>query len=416
MALQLHHQLHSAVNAMASADAGGVFFMMRASSLYVEAAASVRSSGELSSLCSSFCATPPRTSLQPDLCTSSISFTKAERAPPISCALPLEAAERRQATLLSEATRFDFKSYMWAKQQCVNRALERALSNASEDGQLVPHRRNSRVLHDSMRYSLLGGGKRVRPILCLAACELVGGHEDAAMPCACAIEMIHTLSLVHDDLPCMDNDDVRRGRPSTTHKRFGEDVAVRTGVALFGLAVEQIVTSGRETGVSPQRVVRMLREVTRSVGSRGMVGGQMVDLDSEGSCTGAQVDLDVVTYIHTHKTAVLLECAVVAGAIVGGASDTDIEALRRYAQTTGLLFQVVDDILDVTQCSAQLGKTAGKDLRSSKATFPKLMGLQQARLYADTLNRKARLELSRFDAAKAAPLLGLADYVSCRQK
>ncbi|MCO5563600.1 hypothetical protein L7F22_017247 [Adiantum nelumboides] len=420
MALQLHHQHSAVINAMASAN-GGVLLMTRASWLSVEAAASVRSSGadqqQLSSLCSSFCATPPRTS-QSDLSTSSISFIKAERAPPISCAFPLEAAERRQATLFSDATRFDFKSYMWAKQQCVNRALERALSNASENRQLIPsaaYGKSSRALHDSMRYSLLAGGKRVRPILCLAACELVGGHEDAAMACACAMEMIHTLSLVHDDLPCMDNDDMRRGR-SATHKRFGEDVAVRTGVALFGLAVEQIVRSGSERGVSPQRVVRVLEEVTRSVGSRGMVGGQIVDLDySEGSGSGAQLDLDVLTYIHTHKTAVLLECAVVAGAIVGGASDKDIEALRRYAETTGLLFQVVDDILDVTQCSAQLGKTAGKDLRSSKATFPKLMGLQQARLYADTLNRNARLELSRFDAGKAAPLLALADYVSCRQ-
>ncbi|KAI5056675.1 hypothetical protein GOP47_0028493 [Adiantum capillus-veneris] len=222
------------------------------------------------------------------------------------------------------------------------------------------------------------GGKRVRPMLCIAACELVSGLEETAMPSACAMEMIHTMSLIHDDLPCMDNDDLRRGRP-TNHKHFGEDVAVLAGDALLSLAFEHIV---RETkGVSAERIVRVINELGRTIGSRG----------------------------------ILLECSVVSGAIVGGASDEDVETLRSYARCIGLLFQVVDDILDVTKSSAELGKTAGKDLISDKATFPKLMGLDKARLYADDLNCKARKELSKFDQAKAAPLLALADYIASRQ-
>ncbi|KAH7288384.1 hypothetical protein KP509_31G024700 [Ceratopteris richardii] len=229
------------------------------------------------------------------------------------------------------------------------------------------------------------------------------------MPSACAMEMIHTMSLIHDDLPCMDNDDLRRGQP-TNHKKFGEDVAVLAGDALLSLAFEHIA---RETkGVPADRVVRVINELGRTIGSRGMVGGQIMDLQSEGNKT---VGLDVLKYIHLHKTGILLECAVVSGAIVGGASDEDIETLRGYARSIGLLFQVVDDILDVTKSSEDLGKTAGKDLISDKATYPKLMGLEGARLYADELYREACERLSKFDQAKAAPLLALAKYISSRQ-
>ncbi|KAI5057053.1 hypothetical protein GOP47_0028871 [Adiantum capillus-veneris] len=192
------------------------------------------------------------------------------------------------------------------------------------------------------------------------------------MPCACAMEMIHTLSLIHDDLPCMDNDDWRRGRP-TSHRRFGEGVALRTGVVLFGLAMEQIVRCADLDGVTPEQTVRVLEEVSRSVVSRGMVGGQIVDLEGitvdHATESARRAGLDVLTYIHTHKTAILLESSVMAGAILGGACEADVQALRSYARTIGLLFQVVDDILDVTQSSAQLCKTAGKDqLVSSKVT------------------------------------------------
>lgn len=333
------------------------------------------------------------------LCSSSFVHFKGEKPFTIVCDSRTAQVSLQEAPAGNpQVPRFDFKSYMQEKAGNVNAALDRAVPL------IYPMR-----IHESMRYSLLAGGKRVRPMLCIAACELVGGHEDVAMPSACAMEMIHTMSLIHDDLPCMDNDDMRRGK-ATNHKQYGEDVAVLAGDALLSLAFEHIV---RETkNVSAERVVRVINELGRTIGSRGMVGGQIVDLESEGN---KSVDLDVLKYIHLHKTGILLECAVVSGAIVGGASDKDVETLRSYARCIGLLFQVVDDILDVTKSSAELGKTAGKDLISDKATFPKLMGLDQARLYADDLNRRAREELSKFDQAKAAPLIALAEYISSRQ-
>lgn len=297
-----------------------------------------------------------------------------------------------------QVLQFNLMSYLQEKAGSVNAALDRA----------VPLSYPIKI-HESMRYSLLAGGKRVRPILCIAACELFGGPEDAAMPSACAMEMIHTMSLIHDDLPCMDNDDLRRGKP-TNHKEFGEDTAVLAGDALLSLAFEHIVKETK--GVAADRILRVIGELGRTIGSKGMVGGQIVDLQSEGDMS---VELEVLKYIHLHKTSILLECSVVSGAIVGGASDDDIETLRSYAQCIGLLFQVVDDILDVTKSSEELGKTAGKDLLSDKATYPKLMGLEKARVFAADLNRKAREELLKFDQAKAAPLLALADYIASRQ-
>ncbi|KAH7288383.1 hypothetical protein KP509_31G024700 [Ceratopteris richardii] len=330
---------------------------------------------------------------------SRLPHLKPERFPAIFCAIgSSETVIQELAAADPKATHFNFMSYMKDKASHVNAALDLA----------VPLVYPTKI-HESMRYSLLAGGKRVRPVLCIAACELVGGHEDTAMPSACAMEMIHTMSLIHDDLPCMDNDDLRRGQP-TNHKKFGEDVAVLAGDALLSLAFEHIA---RETkGVPADRVVRVINELGRTIGSRGMVGGQIMDLQSEGNKT---VGLDVLKYIHLHKTGILLECAVVSGAIVGGASDEDIETLRGYARSIGLLFQVVDDILDVTKSSEDLGKTAGKDLISDKATYPKLMGLEGARLYADELYREACERLSKFDQAKAAPLLALAKYISSRQ-
>ncbi|MCO5552043.1 hypothetical protein L7F22_005553 [Adiantum nelumboides] len=343
----------------------------------------------------------PCARFNPQLCAFSFLLPRLHKPSAIICDSRTAEVAVQDGPFLAtspQVSPFDFKSYMQVKAGNVNAALDRAVPL------IYPMR-----IHESMRYSLLAGGKRVRPMLCIATCELVGGLEETAMPSACAMEMIHTMSLIHDDLPCMDNDDLRRGRP-TNHKQFGEDVAVLAGDALLSLAFEHIV---RETkGVSAERIVHVINELGRTIGSRGMVGGQLVDLESGGNNT---VGLDVLKYIHLHKTGILLECSVVSGAIVGGASDEDIETLRSYARCIGLLFQVVDDILDVTKSSVELGKTAGKDLISDKATFPKLMGLDKARLYADDLNRKAREELSKFDQAKAAPLLALADYISLRQ-
>jgi geranylgeranyl diphosphate synthase type II len=266
------------------------------------------------------------------------------------------------------------------------------------------------LVNESMRYSLLAGGKRVRPALCLAAAELVGGSVEQAMPSACAMEMIHTMSLIHDDLPSMDNDDFRRGVP-TNHKKFGEDIAILAGDALLSLSFEYIARETR--GVDPAQVLRVVVETGKAVGAEGLVAGQVVDIKSEGQAE--KVGLSTLQYIHEHKTAALLEASVVSGAIVGGAAEEDIARLRTYARNIGLAFQVVDDILDITQTTEQLGKTAGKDLASSKTTYPSILGLDQSRQVAQDLIADAKAALSGYDPAKAAPLIGLAEYILGRQ-
>lgn len=297
-----------------------------------------------------------------------------------------------------EKPTFNFNAYMLQKANSVNQALEAAVAL-----------REPQKIHEAMRYSLLAGGKRVRPMLCIAACELVGGHESMAMPSACAVEMIHTMSLIHDDLPCMDNDDLRRGKP-TNHKVFGEDVAVLAGDALLSFAFEHVAVS--TVGVPAARVVRAVGELAKSIGAEGLVAGQVVDIDSEGL---SNVGLERLEFIHLHKTAALLEAAVVLGAIVGGGSDEEIERLRKFARYIGLLFQVVDDILDVTKSSQELGKTAGKDLVADKVTYPKLLGIEKSREFAEKLNKDAIDQLSGFDPEKAAPLIALANYIAYRQ-
>ena len=266
-------------------------------------------------------------------------------------------------------------------------------------------------LSESMRYSLLAGGKRIRPALCLAACELVGGDMETAMPTACALEMIHTMSLIHDDLPSMDNDDFRRGKP-TNHKVYGEEMAILAGDALLSHAFEYI---GRETkGVDADKVLRVIVDVGKCVGSEGLVGGQVVDILSEGAGP-ENVTIETLQYIHAHKTGALLEVSVTAGAILGGASEEQIGKLERYAQNIGLAFQVVDDILDCTASSEELGKTAGKDEAVGKTTYPSLVGMDESRRIAAELISKAKAELEGFDETKVAPLIGLADYIQNRK-
>ncbi|KAI4327552.1 hypothetical protein L6164_020000 [Bauhinia variegata] len=293
---------------------------------------------------------------------------------------------------------FNFKTYMVQKAQSVNQALDAAVSL-----------KEPLKIHEAMRYSLLAGGKRVRPVLCIAACELVGGDEATAMPAALAIEMIHTMSLIHDDLPCMDNDGLRRGNP-TNHKVYGEDVAVLAGDALLSFAFEHLAVS--TIGVPPEKIIRAVGELAKSIGTEGLVAGQVVDIDSEGV---SEVGLEKLEFIHIHKTAALLEASVVLGAIVGGGSDEEIEKLRKFARYIGLLFQVVDDILDVTKSSQELGKTAGKDLVADKTTYPKLLGLEKSMEFAEKLNKDAQDQLSGFDPEKAAPLIALANYIAYRQ-
>ena len=313
---------------------------------------------------------------------------------------PVRAATEAPAAAV-EASEMDFAAYIAEK----NAAIEQALSDSVPE--MYPER-----LHESMRYSLLAGGKRIRPCLCIAACELMGGTMETAMPTACALEMIHTMSLIHDDLPSMDNDDFRRGKP-TNHKVYGEEMAILAGDALLSHAFEHI---GRATPkeVPAERTLRVIVDVGKCVGSEGLVGGQVVDIMSEGA-DADEVTLDTLKYIHAHKTGALLEVSVTAGAILAGAAEEDVERLGKYAQLIGLAFQVVDDILDCTQTSEQLGKTAGKDEAVGKATYPSLVGLEESRKIADDLITEAKELLGDYDPKLAAPLLGLADYIKNRQ-
>lgn len=263
------------------------------------------------------------------------------------------------------------------------------------------------MLVESMRYSLMAGGKRVRPMLCFAAAEMFGGSLESATPTAVALEMIHTMSLIHDDLPAMDNDDFRRGKP-TNHKLYGDDVAILAGDALLSEAFHHVATQTK--GVPAERIVKVIAALGESVGAVGLAGGQVLDIKSEGR---ADVGMDTLTWIHTHKTAALLKAAVSCGAVLGGATDEQVKQCEIYALKIGLAFQVADDILDVTASTEELGKTAGKDLEADKTTYPKLLGLDRSREVAQELVDEAKDALKEFGEA-AAPLNGLADYIIAR--
>src|SRR5713101_2541907 len=217
-------------------------------------------------------------------------------------------------------------------------------------------------IHRAVRYSVFAGGKRLRPVLCLEAARIFDADITPALHPACALEFIHTYSLIHDDLPALDNDDLRRGKP-TCHKKFGEATAILAGDALLTLAFQTI----GDTPVAPDRRVRILQEASAAAGTvNGMVGGQVADLEAEGKNVGAKI----LEYIHQSKTAALIRASIVSGALCAGASDEDVARLRRFGHTIGWAFQVTDDILDVEETSAALGKTAGKDLAQKKATYP----------------------------------------------
>ena len=244
-------------------------------------------------------------------------------------------------------------------------------------------------LGDAMRYAVLDGGKRLRPLLVLAACEAVGGNSQAALRAACAVELIHAYSLVHDDLPCMDNDVLRRGKP-TVHVKFGEAEALLAGDALQALAFELLTPD--DAGVPPAMQALMCRLLARSAGADGMAGGQAIDLQS----VGRKLDEAALRDMHQRKTGALLQASVELGAACAPSplQGASAEALRRYGAAVGLAFQVVDDILDVTADSAQLGKTAGKDAASDKPTYVSLMGLDGARAHADALLAEAEAALA----------------------
>ena len=263
-------------------------------------------------------------------------------------------------------------------------------------------------IYEAMRYSLLAGGKRLRPILCLATCELAGGRLEMAMPTACALEMIHTMSLIHDDLPAMDNDDIRRGKP-TNHKVYGEDIAILAGDGLLAYAFEYVATQTQD--VPPQQVLQVIVYLSRAVGAAGLVGGQVIDLESEGK---SNISAETLNFIHTHKTGALLKASVMSGAILAGAEDEEIQRLSKYAQNIGLAFQIVDDILDITSTQEELGKTAGKDLQAQKATFPSVWGLEESKAQAKQLVEAAITQLTPF-GEKAEPLRALANFITTRK-
>jgi geranylgeranyl diphosphate synthase type II len=228
-------------------------------------------------------------------------------------------------------------------------------------------------IHEAMRYSVFAGGKRLRPVLTIAACEAVGGAAESVLPTACAIELIHTYSLMHDDLPAMDNDDYRRGR-LTSHRVYGEAIAILAGDGLLTLAFN-FITKNMETGMDPARVMAVIREVSEAAGTLGMIGGQVVDMESQNK----QTSLETLNYIHNHKTGALFKAAVRVGGILAGATSLELAALTDYAENLGLAFQITDDILDVEGDFSLLGKPVGSDEKNNKATYPALVGLEQSK-------------------------------------
>ena len=291
----------------------------------------------------------------------------------------------------------EVQSYLTARQRVIDRALDHFLPKASA---------TPPTIHKAMRYSLFAGGKRLRPILCLAAAEACGGEIDNALPLACAVECIHTYSLIHDDLPSMDDDDLRRGRP-TCHKVFGEGIAVLAGDALLTIAFE-IVSRAKASRRYDMSI--LLREIAVAAGSRKLIAGQVADLEAEGRKT----DRAQLRYIHENKTAAILTTSVRLGAMSANASVKQLAAMTRFGRALGLAFQVIDDILDVTQTSEKLGKSAGKDIAAKKATYPAVIGLDQSRLEARRLTRQAHKSLSTF-GAKAEALHALSNYLLERE-
>ena len=291
----------------------------------------------------------------------------------------------------------DLKRYLVGRQKEIDRALDRFLPKANA----APA-----TIHKAMRYSLFAGGKRLRPILCLAAAEACGGTTKPALPAACAVECIHTYSLIHDDLPSMDNDDLRRGRP-TCHKVFGDAIAILAGDALLTVAFE-IATEAPP--VSRYKLRDVFREITRAAGSRRLIAGQVADLEAEGK----KIRPAELRSIHENKTAALLTSSIRLGAMAANATAKQLAAVTAFGRALGLAFQVIDDILDVTQTSDKLGKSAGKDIAAQKATYPAVIGLDKSRAEARRLTRRAHTALESL-GEKAVVLRALADYLLARE-
>ena len=286
------------------------------------------------------------------------------------------------------------KDYLEEKAELINQELKDILPTEDE---------KPAKLHKAMRYSLLAGGKRLRPALTITTADLIAGKGEEVLPAACAIELIHTYSLIHDDLPSMDDDEIRRGKP-TNHLVFGDGIAILAGDALLTYAFE--IMSGLE-GFKKGHILKASNELAVASGNQGMVGGQVADILAEGRA----ITKEELDYIHRHKTGALLKASVKIGAILAGANQAEIKALTEYAEEIGLAFQIVDDILDIEGDSEKLGKDAGSDLARDKATFPALYGLEEAKKLAKQKQEKAKQALDMFSNDKSDLLAELADYI-----
>jgi len=287
--------------------------------------------------------------------------------------------------------------YLKERKQLVEAALSKSLSDES-----IPQ-----ALRKSMEYSLAAGGKRLRPVLVMAGAEAVGGDAQKVMPIACAIEMIHTFSLIHDDLPAMDDDDLRRGKP-TNHKVFGEATAVLAGDALMAEAFS-VLASAKDS--DPKLLIEVIRDVADATGSRGMTGGQQIDMES----AGAKLTEADLTRLHGMKTGRLIGVSAVSGAKYCGAAKAQIDALKRYGECVGLAFQIADDILDIEGNQEEIGKDVGSDVENDKATYPAIIGLDQSKRKAAALADQAVTALSVFDG-RADPLREIAKYTIERKR
>ncbi len=261
----------------------------------------------------------------------------------------------------------------------------------------------------AMNYSLFAGGKRIRPILCIAGAEAVGGSTDSVVPVACAIELIHTYSLIHDDLPVMDNDDLRRGKP-TNHKVFGEAVALLAGDGLLTLAFNLMAGYGAKKEVEKQALLRVIDLIASAAGYKGMVGGQVVDITYEGK----EPEPAVVEYIHRHKTAALIAASVTAGTILAGGNEDEEKSINRYGQQIGLAFQIADDILNIEGDKNVIGKGIGSDKEKGKITYPSVFGTAESKIIQKELITNAIDSLKKFDT-RAEPLRDLARYIIKRK-
>lgn len=292
------------------------------------------------------------------------------------------------------------QQYLEERRRLVEEALDRLLP---------PVDTYPRPLHEAMRYSVFTGGKRLRPILAIAGAETAGGRAEDVLPIACALECIHTYSLIHDDLPSMDNDDVRRGKP-TCHRVYGEALAILAGDALLTLAFALLSEESLAKRLGAERLSQLIQEVARAAGSLGMVGGQVVDILSEGK----EIDRGTLLFLHTHKTGVLIRTSVLSGGLVAKASPEELKALSLYGERIGLAFQIVDDLLDLLGVEEETGKPVGSDKKKKKATYPALIGVEESRRQVERLTALAKEVLLPF-GDRAWALQAIADYIASRR-